>query len=155
MRISKTMRVMAGLAVAAVAAAPAHAHHSYAMFDKQKSVTLDGTIKEFQWTNPHSWVQLVVKDPATGKDLEWSLELNSPNRLVRDGWTRTSLKPGDKAVAVMHPLTDGTTGGQLVSITVNGQTLGALASLHRQDQGLALARFVQVVPGRGGSKPPA
>jgi hypothetical protein len=123
MRDSMKTGAMAGLAMAVVAAAPAFAHHSFAMFDAQKTVTLEGTIKEFEWTNPHGWVQLVVWDAATGKDVEWSLELNSVNRLVRNGWTKSSLKAGDKAVAVINRLRDGTTGGHLASITVGGRQL--------------------------------
>ena len=100
------------------------AHHSFAMFDNQKTVTLDGTVKEFQWTNPHSWVQLVVKDPATGKDVEWSIEAGSPNGLERQGWSRHSAQPGDKAQIDIHPLKDGTAGGSLIAMTVNGQKIG-------------------------------
>jgi hypothetical protein len=131
MKISLKFRVMAGFAaafaVAALTAAPAFAHHSYAMFDKQKTVTLEGSIREFQWTNPHAWVQLVVRDPATGKDVEWSIQCNSVSRMERDGWTRKSLKSGDKAVVLIHPLLDGRSGGQLITITVDGKTLGNLA----------------------------
>jgi hypothetical protein len=123
MPVSQKMRVIAGFAVAALAAAPAFAHHSFAMFDKDKNTTLEGTIKEFQWTNPHSWVQLVVRDPTTGKEVEWSLEANSPNHLVRGGWKSSSLKPGDKAVAVFHPMKDGSPGGQLVTVNVGGREL--------------------------------
>jgi hypothetical protein len=127
MKISMKTRAMAALAVALVSAAPAFAHHSYAMFDKQKSVTLTGAVKEFQWTNPHGWVQLVVRDPATGKDVEWSIQCNSLNLMIREGWSRTSLKAGDQAVVVIHPLLDGRTGGQLVTITVDGKVLSNLA----------------------------
>ena len=124
MQVSKMMLALAGVAVVSLAAAPAFAHHSFAMFDNQKNVTLDGTVKEFQWTNPHSWIQLVVKDPATGKEVEYSIEGGSPNGLSRGGWKRTSLKPGDKATVVIHPLKDGTNGGSLVTVTVNGQQIG-------------------------------
>ena len=124
MQVSKKMLALAGVAVVSLAAAaPASAHHSFAMFDNQKNVTLEGTIKEFQWTNPHSWVQIVVKD-ASGKDVEWSIEGGSPNGLARSGWKRTSIKPGDKAVVVIHPLKDGTAGGSLVTVTINGVKVG-------------------------------
>jgi hypothetical protein len=109
--------------VAASLAAPAFAHHSFAMFDNQKDVTLEGTIKEFQWTNPHSWIQVMVKDES-GKEVEWSIEGGSPNSLSRNGWKRTSLKPGDKVVVITHPLKDGSPGGSLVSVSVNGQMVG-------------------------------
>jgi hypothetical protein len=124
---NRSKLVVAG-ALAALAtvlgAAPALAHHSFAMFDNAKEVTLTGTVKEFQWTNPHSWVQLVVKD-ASGKDVEWSLEGGSPNGLARRGWSRTSMKPGDKAVIVIHPLKSGDNGGSLMRVTVNGTPLPA------------------------------
>ncbi len=101
------------------------AHHSFAMFDTAKEVTLDGTVKEFQWTNPHAWVQLLVKDSASGKEVEWSIEGSSPNNLSRFGWKRTSLRAGDHVQAVIHPMKDGTIGGILVKITVNGQVVGS------------------------------
>ena len=109
---------------AALIGSAASAHHSGAMFDQAKTVALDGTIKEFQWTNPHSWVQILVKD-ASGKEVEWSIEGGSPNGLIRTGWKPTSLKPGDKAVIMVHPLKDGGPGGGLVSATVNGVPVGA------------------------------
>jgi len=68
-------------------------------------------------------VQIVVKDPS-GKEVEWSIEGGSPNGLSRNGWKRTSLKPGDKAIVVIHPLKDGTNGGSLVTVTVNGVQIG-------------------------------
>src|SRR3569833_2019792 len=127
MQVSKKVLALAGVAAVALAAAPAFAHHSFAMFDNQKDVTLEGTEKEFQWTTPHSWIQLVVKD-ASGKEVEYSIEGGSPNGLSRAGWKRTSLKPGDKAVAVIHPLKDGTNGGSLVSVSVGGDQLGGARS---------------------------
>jgi hypothetical protein len=123
MQVSKKMLALAGFAAVALAAAPAFAHHSFAMFDNTKNVTLEGTVKEFQWTNPHSWIQIVAKD-ASGKDVEYSIEGGSPNGLARQGWKRTSLKPGDKATLVMHPLKDGTAGGSLVTVSVGGVQVG-------------------------------
>ena len=123
MGISKRLIVTLTVAGAALSA-PAVAHHSFAMFDNKQEMTLDGTVKEFQWTNPHSWVQLVAKDPKTGKDIEWSIEAGSPNGLARQGWSRHSAKPGDKAQIVIHPLKDGSAGGSLVSLTVNGAKVG-------------------------------
>jgi hypothetical protein len=113
--------------VAAALLAPASgtvlAHHSFAMFDQEKETKLVGVIKEVQWTNPHIWVQVMVKDPATGKDVEWSIEGGSPNNLARKGWTRNAMKAGDKVLVVIHPLKNGDNGGSLVKVTVNGQTL--------------------------------
>ena len=123
MHVSKRVIALAGLALVSLAASSAFAHHSFAMFDYQKTVVLDGTVKEFQWTNPHSWLQLVVRD-ASGKDVEWSIEGGSLNALSRLGWKRTSLKPGDKAAVAFHPLKDGTPGGSLLYVTVNGVRIG-------------------------------
>ncbi len=123
MTVSKTTLVLAGFAAAALAAGPSLAHHSFAMFDMTKDVSLEGTVKEFQWTNPHSWVQVVVQDPA-GKDVEWSIELGGPSNLFHKGWTRNSIKPGDKIAMVIHPLRNGAAGGAMVSVAVNGQKLG-------------------------------
>ena len=119
--------VLAGvLGVGLLLAAPAaSAHHSFAMFDYAKNVTMNGTIKEFQWTNPHAWIQLVVRDPATGKDIEWSIECGSPNMMARQGWKRESLKAGDKVTLVIHPLKTGQMGGSMVSAVVNGVPVGA------------------------------
>jgi hypothetical protein len=98
------------------------AHHSFAMFDNSKETTLNGTIKELQWTNPHIWIQVLVGDPA-GKVVEWSIEGGSPNNLARKGWSRNSLKSGDKVVITIHPLKNGDNGGSLMKVTVNGATL--------------------------------
>jgi hypothetical protein len=98
-------------------AMPALAHHSFAMFDGDKRVTLDGTIKEFLWTNPHAWVVMNVPD-AQGQMKTWSLELPSPGGLARNGWLPRSLTPGMKVSAIAHPLKDGNTGGALVEITL-------------------------------------
>lgn len=112
-----------GVALVALAAPPALAHHSFAMFDYQKNITVSGTVKELQWTNPHIWIQLMVKD-ASGKEVEWSIEGGSPNGLKRQGWSRKALNTGDQASIVIHPLKDGSAGGALVSLSVNGVTLG-------------------------------
>ena len=121
------MKHITTLSVAALSlallAGPAFAHHSFAMFDNNKNMTLEGTVKEFQWTNPHSWVQVMVKD-ASGKEVEWSVEAGSPNGLSRQGWSRHSAKAGDKISVVVHPLKDGTAGGSLVSMAINGEKVG-------------------------------
>jgi hypothetical protein len=121
------MRVRAALPAAALlagAAGPSAAHHSFAMFDMQKEVKVEGTVKEFQWTNPHVWIQLVAKD-ANGKEVEWGVECQAISGLARSGWTRHTLKVGDMIAVVIHPLKTSTQpGGSLVSATINGQTLG-------------------------------
>ncbi len=100
--------------VFALAASSAEAHHSYAMFDRAKTVTLTGTIRQFQWTNPHSWIQLTTPNDAGGTD-EWSVEMGSPFELLRVGWTATTVKAGDKVSIQIHPVKDGSKGGGFVS----------------------------------------
>jgi len=119
----KTLSLVA-LAAAAFAA-PAFAHHSFAMFDADKTVTLKGTVKEFEWTSPHSWIRLMVVDPATGKAMQYALEMGSPQRSTYDGWKKDTLKPGDAITVTMHPLKDGARGGMYLSADLpNGQRMG-------------------------------
>jgi hypothetical protein len=116
----------AALAVAATAAviagSAASAHHSTAMFDMQKSLTLDGTIKEFQWTNPHTWIVFEVPNASGGTD-EYGIEGMSPNYLARTGWDKHTLSTGDKVELVIHPLRDGRKGGFDVSVKKPDGTL--------------------------------
>lgn len=97
---------------AAMLAAPVLAHHSFAMFDSQREVTFTGTVREFQWTNPHSWLQVQVE--RGGTTVEFSIELGSPNSMSRRGWRRTTFKPGDRITFAMNPMRDGSPGGSLV-----------------------------------------
>ncbi len=114
-----------GAALGLLSAAPASAHHSFAMFDFNKVVTLKGTVKEFQWTNPH--VILWVETDPTGADpaTVWSAELTSPGNLMRNGWTRMSLRPGDKIELELNPLRDGKHGGGFhrATLVATGQVL--------------------------------
>ncbi|MEP7313391.1 MAG: DUF6152 family protein [Pseudomonadota bacterium] len=103
-------------------AASAQAHHSFAMFDNEKEQTIVGVVKEFQWTNPHIWVQVNVTGPD-GKVMEYSIEGGSPNGLKRQGWSRDTMKAGDKIVLKMHPLKDGMPGGSFMSAVINGVSL--------------------------------
>ena len=125
MNSSKGFLVAVGLFPASVVVSfPSAAHHSYAMFDTQKTITVSGTVTEFQWTNPHLYIKVLVRDHTTGKDAEWNIEGGGPNSLSREGWSRTSAKPGDKASVDIHPLRDGSSGGSLVSLTINGERVG-------------------------------
>lgn len=98
---------------------PASAHHSFAAFDLSKTVKLEATVKEFQWTNPHSWMQVVVLDPKTKGSKEWALEMTNVALLVRTGWRPATVKQGDKVVLEIHPRRDGGTGGSLMRLTRN------------------------------------
>jgi hypothetical protein len=94
------------------------------MFDRDKTVEVEGTVKKFLWTNPHSRLDLVVTD-ATGQPKDWTVELSAPAGLVRNGWTPKTLTPGMKVKLVVHPLRDGGAGGQFKSISLpDGKQLG-------------------------------
>jgi hypothetical protein len=116
--------VLAALAVAL----PVAAHHSFAMFDFSKTMTVKGTVTEFRWTNPH--VALLVKldpQPGASPDDVWSMELTSPGNLTRGGWTRHSFKPGDRIDLVFNPLRDGRHGGAFEKATIlaTGQVISS------------------------------
>lgn len=110
---------------AAMFAVPALGHHSHAMFDDQKVMTLEGTVSEFEWTNPHSWLQVNIADETSGELVEWSLEMGAPAALARRGWRPRTLGSGDPVTIVIHPLKDGNPGGELLAVTLpDGTVMG-------------------------------
>lgn len=93
---------------------PALAHHSFAMFDYNKDLTIVGEVKELQWINPH--IHLLVNVPdGKGGMVEWDIEGGTPANLRRNGWSRDVVKPGEKISVAIHPLKNGTSGGMLVN----------------------------------------
>jgi hypothetical protein len=119
--------VSAGLALALIIDAAPHAavaHHSTAMFEPDKRVTLSGTVTDFQWTNPHAWIQVTVPG-ADGQAADWSFECGSPNTLSRQGWKPSTLRPGDAVTIVANPMKDGTNAGLMYTVTLaDGRVLG-------------------------------
>jgi hypothetical protein len=115
------------LAAAVACSGPAYAHHSFATYDRSQTLTLKGTVKSFQWTNPHCVVWIMVQPEGGGEPQEWSIETTSPGVLTRGGWTRNSIKPGDPVNVEYYPLRDGSHGGGLRSVTLTdtGQKLSA------------------------------
>jgi hypothetical protein len=114
-------RIIACSALLGLAAGtyPVSAHHSTTMFDREKLIALSGTVKELHWTNPHVAIFIDAETANPGAQTGmWVIELTSPGNLVRSGWTRTVVKPGDKVTADVHPLRDGTKGGALRKITL-------------------------------------
>jgi hypothetical protein len=110
--------------VLAVMPVPALAHHSYAEFDTQKQVTIQGTVKEWQWTNPHSWM-LVMAPNAQGQADQWAIELNSVSLLANQGWRPTTVVPGDKIAITFHPMKNGSRSGSFLSAKLaNGKVMG-------------------------------
>jgi hypothetical protein len=119
-----SMRLMVAAAAVCGLAPAAWAHHSFAMFDTHKTVELSGTVKEFQWSNPHCWIQLLVDKPGEGQQ-EWGIEMTSPGALLREGWHPHSLQAGDKITVIMHPLLSGAQGGSEVEVTgADGKQIG-------------------------------
>jgi hypothetical protein len=126
MKSSSKKAVVSAAFVGLVAGAyPVAAHHSTTMFDREKFIVLEGTVKELHWTNPHVaiFIENAVAKPGVPDGL-WVVELTSPGNLVRSGWTRTLIKPGEKVAVEVHQLRDGSKGGGLRKITVasTGQT---------------------------------
>lgn len=107
--------VLCGLVL--VTGVTATAHHSFAPFDLTKEKTISGTVSRFEWTNPHSWIWVDVPNDKGGVD-SWAVEGMSPNYLARRGWTKTTLKPGDKVTILVRPLRNGDNGGMFVRATL-------------------------------------
>jgi hypothetical protein len=130
----KKLRLAFFCAIFCILAISTFAHHSFAMFDRTKETTLVGVVEEFQWTNPHSWIELNVTNQDGTVD-KWSIELNSPNNLARQGWHSNSVKPGDKISVIIWPLRSGEKGGLFMSLTLpSGQTLDEAAFRNRNKQ---------------------
>ena len=120
--MSLTTRIGVALATA-LAALPASAHHSFAMFDNTRSVTLHGKVTAYQWTNPHSYLEVDAED-GKGGTKHYTMEMTSPNMLHRGGWSSRTVKAGDVVTAVMAPLRDGQSGGLLLELTLpNGKKM--------------------------------
>ena len=94
----------------------AYAHHSMNGFDRAKTITIKGTVKQFKWANPHSWIEVEVVNDKGVAEL-WNLEMTAPGILARAGWKSTMLKAGDKVTFGVHPMVNGDIGGQFVSVT--------------------------------------
>jgi hypothetical protein len=120
----KSLYVGAALVIV-IASASAYAHHASAGIDRTKSVTVEGTVKQFKWGNPHSWLEVVVPNAKGSTDL-WNFEMNPPAYLVRSGWKATSVKAGDKVKVTARPFINGDPGGIFVSATLpDGTVLGS------------------------------
>ncbi|HEX4278442.1 MAG TPA: DUF6152 family protein [Bryobacteraceae bacterium] len=111
------------------AASPLLAHHSFTMFDMSKRITLVGSVTSFEWTNPHSYIEIDVPDDQAGTTLggikHWSIEMGSPSILMQSGWKFSSLRKGDKTTLIINPLKNGKAGGFLMVATLpDGRMLG-------------------------------
>ena len=119
----KQFRQIAIVLLAALPPTWALAHHSFAMFDRTHEIELQGTVQQFRFVNPHSWIYLLVSDEQ-GQDHQWSLEGGSISSLARNGWTSKSLQPGEKIKVKIFRLRDGSLGGEFhVVVLADGQQL--------------------------------
>jgi hypothetical protein len=101
---------------------PVSAHHSYAMFDVEKKIAVEGTVKEFRWTNPHAWIRMEVMD-AKGQPKEWAVEMGSLTILVQLGWNPKTLQAGDKIKISLHPMKSGLPGGDFMTLDDGGHNM--------------------------------
>jgi hypothetical protein len=102
---------------AVICCCPVLAHHSFSIFDVSKTITIKGTVQRFQWSSPHSWIDLMVPKEG-GQSETWSVECGAPGLLAKSGWTKDSLKPGDKVSLELHPLKTGRNGGACLAVTL-------------------------------------
>ena len=122
MRLLKALAPF-GLLAAFAAAPPASAHHSPVMFDQTKTITLTGTVRLFQWTNPHCYIQLLVDEG--GRQAEWNMEMGAPVYLNNRGWRPSTIKPGDRITITASPLRSGANGGLVLSVAgADGKPIG-------------------------------
>ena len=125
-RRGRSLAIAMGM-VAAASVVP-QAHHSFSVFNMQTEATITGTVKQVDWTNPHIWIWVEVKNTTGGTDT-YGFEGMSPNYLARRGWTRGTLKPGDEITVLFRPLRDGSPGGMFVSTTTpDGKALRMFGS---------------------------
>ena len=122
----KPVRLIAAALALGLAALPATAHHSYSMFDMARTVRMEATVVQFRWSNPHAFIRASVATPG-GRAEEWSIEMTSPNNLIQEGWTRTTIRTGDRVELFVHPLRSGARGGAYAGIRLaGGRVLGTV-----------------------------
>ena len=119
------MRIPVAATIRALAAAApsASAHHSPVMFDQSRTLSLEGTVRQFQWTNPHCYIQLAVTEG--GRQVEWNMEMGAPVYLANRGWRPSTLKAGDRVRITAAPLRSGANGGLVLDVvSLDGKTIG-------------------------------
>lgn len=118
---------VAGALALSLCVPSARAHHSMAMFDQTRKVTITGTVRQFEWTNPHCYIQLTVKG-ANGANEDWSMEMGAPMYLYAEGWRPSTVKPGSQINVTINPLRNGGKGGVVLTVTtMDGKPLGKKA----------------------------
>ena len=125
MRPIRSVLAAAGLVVLTwgVAATPAFAHHSFGRYDMAKTSEITGAVSKWEWSNPHCWLFVDVAAPD-GKTVTYGFELRSVGELLRTGWTKTSVKPGDMVTVSFRPMRDGSPAGLMASVVKDGKPIG-------------------------------
>jgi hypothetical protein len=124
LRFAPGVRTLLAAVALAAPLSIATAHHSYAMFDRSKSLETDAVVRIWQFTNPHATLWVYIND-AQGTPVLWALEAPGPQQLLRSGWDKSTVRPGDNVKVVLNPLRDGTNGGSLAKLTLaDGRMLG-------------------------------
>ncbi|MFT3906967.1 MAG: DUF6152 family protein [Steroidobacteraceae bacterium] len=156
LKLDRAVRSMLAAIVLAGAAAGAYAHHSFAMFDTSKKNSVTGTVLKFEWANPHVWLWVVVDD-GNGKTTTWGFEGSAPAEMSRTGgWTKRSVKPGDKVTVQFSPLKDGRPGGSFAGVTLgDGTKIGGNGPSGGGPGGPGAGGPGGPPPGGGGDPPPA
>ena len=133
----RVIRSMAGAGLVAALAlsvgmAPVFAHHSFGLFDMSKSSEIDGTVIKFEWSNPHCWLFVMVQSADSG-EVPYGFELTSVGEMIRRGWTKTVVKPGDKVKVKFHPVRDGRPAGYMMTVmTADGKYVGRAPEQNNQ-----------------------
>jgi hypothetical protein len=121
------MAAVAGLSAALVlglVAVPASAHHSFGQYDMSKVAEIEGAVNKFEWSNPHCWLFVDVAAANGGAPVTYGFELQSVGEMLRRGWKKTSVKPGDKLKVRFRPMRDGTPAGLMASVEKDGKPVG-------------------------------
>ena len=105
--------------------APVFAHHSFGLFDMSKTAEIEGTVVKLEWSNPHCWLFLAAGAASDAEAVNYGFEMTSVGEMIRRGWTKSSVKPGDKVKVTFHPVRDGRPAGYMVSVmTDDGRYIG-------------------------------
>jgi hypothetical protein len=120
-----TAAVFAAALSFGIGVAPVFAHHSFGLFDMSKTAEIEGTVVKFEWSNPHCWVFIESGPSSDAAAVNYGFEMTSVGEMIRRGWTKISVKPGDKVKVTFHPVRDGRPAGYMMSVmTEDGRYIG-------------------------------
>jgi hypothetical protein len=124
MNSRRSIKALVIAAVLSAGIAPVFAHHSFGLYDMSKTVEIEGTVLQMEWSNPHCWFFLQAAT-SSAPQASYGFEMASVGEMTRRGWKKTAVRAGDKVKVRYHPLHDGRTGGLMMAvITADGRTIG-------------------------------